>query len=380
MRVTFFSNFFNAHQLPLALEFTKMEDVEYTFVSLLETDGVVGRSCLDDSYSFVLKEYSGASEKSRAMRHALEDELVVFGDMAGKENYVKARAKTGKLFFRHAERLLKRGDWWRFVPLKQYRTWDMFTRYKDANMYVLCASAYTARDLSMFGFPVKKCLKWGYFPEVKVLEEPGDCNLVSRDKVLCSAQRLISLKRVDLQIDALQHLVSDGYDLHLYIAGDGPERAKLEKRAELLGIAENVKFLGQLDREGVSKLMRESSIFLATSNRKEGWGATINEAMAAGCCVIASEDMGSVPFLIRNDCNGFSFAGGVDGLVAKLQIALNPVSCLPDMGKAAAKTIFADWDASSAAKHLIDVFLSSSKGEPAFPSEGPASPVEVSSR
>ena len=66
--------------------------------------------------------------------------------------------------------------------------------------------------------------------------------------------------------------------------------------------------------------------------------------------------------------------------MAKLQIALNLVSCLPDMGKAAAKTIFADWDASSAAKHLIDVFLSSSKGEPAFPSEGPASPVEVSSR
>lgn len=348
MRVTFFSNFFNAHQLPLALEFAKMEDVEYTFVSLLETDGVVGRSCLDDSYSFVLKEYSGASEKSRAMRHALEDELVVFGDMAGKENYVKARAKTGKLFFRHAERLLKRGDWWRFVPLKQYRTWGMFTRYKDANMYVLCASAYTARDLSMFGFPVKKCLKWGYFPEVKVLESQKDIRQVG---MLCSVQRLIAWKRVDLQINVLKRLVDSGYDVHLSVAGDGCDRAKLETLVKELGLADKVSFLGRLDRAGVSQLLHASDIFLATSNRKEGWGATVNEAMAAGCCVVASREMGSAPFLIQDDISGLTFQSE-DELYMQLSCLVRNRVKVRRLGHEAQNVVAHDWSAPEAARRL----------------------------
>lgn len=121
-----------------------MEDVEYTFVSLLRTEDSVGRSSLDLVYPFVLREYDGPKEASMAMDHAISDDVVVFGDMAGKEQYVRARANTGKLFFRYAERILKRGDWWRFVPPKFYRTWNRFGRYSNSNMYVLCASAYTA--------------------------------------------------------------------------------------------------------------------------------------------------------------------------------------------------------------------------------------------
>lgn len=98
MRITFFSNYFNAHQLPLALEIAAIDGIDYAFVSLLDTDGNVGRTSLDDSYSFVLKEYQDEECSERAMKHVLEDEIVVFGDMAGKERFVRAREKTGKPF------------------------------------------------------------------------------------------------------------------------------------------------------------------------------------------------------------------------------------------------------------------------------------------
>ena len=141
MRITFFSNFLNVHQLPLANEFNAMEGVDYTFVSLLATDGMVGRSSLDDDYGFVVKEYESDAGAELAMRHAVEDDIVVFGDMAGKEQYVRERGRTGKPFFRYAERLLKRGDWWRFVPPKIYRKWNRFGSYKNDEMRVHCASA-----------------------------------------------------------------------------------------------------------------------------------------------------------------------------------------------------------------------------------------------
>ena len=70
-----------------------------------------------------------------------------------------------------------------------------------------------------------------------------------------------------------------------------------------LGVTECVEFLGELTHDETIELMRDSEIFLATSNRMEGWGATVNEAMASGCCVVASDAMGSVPYLIEDGLN-----------------------------------------------------------------------------
>ena len=326
-----------------------MQEVDYTFVSLLSVDGIVGRSSLDNEYPFVLKEYENAEASTLAMRHVLEDEIVVFGDMAGKERYVRARAETGKPFFRYAERLLKRGDWWRFALPKIYRTWDRFGRYKNANMRVLCASAYTARDLSMFGFPTDKCLKWGYFPQTQIQDQPTESNnQLPRYKALCSAQRLIPWKRVDLQLHALQRTLAHGFETHLTIAGDGPERAKLEALSQKLGLTDHVTFLGEISHSDVLKLMQDNGIFLATSNRNEGWGATINEAMSMSCCVIASEEMGSVPYLIQDGKNGFSTSEGESVSNKILQALLNP-ELTRKLGERAKKTVDGAWSAREAA-------------------------------
>ena len=375
MRIAFFSNFLNAHQLPLSNEFDAMEGVDYTFVSLLATDGMVGRESLDDDYNFVIKEYDGEAEVALAMRHAVEDEIVIFGDMAGKEQYVRARAKTGKPFFRYAERLLKRGDWWRFALPKIYRTWNQFGRYKKDEIRVLCASAYTARDLGLFGFPVSKCFKWGYFPQVRTTNGTPDSKTpLQRYKALCSAQRLIPLKRVDLQIHALQRVLSAGADATLTIAGDGPEKQKLEELASRLGVAGNVEFLGELSHDDTLALMRECGVFLATSNRKEGWGATVNEAMAMGCCVIASEEMGSVPYLIKDGFNGLFFHGGDSSeLAEKISLAFSDPEFAMRLGKTAKETMEGEWGPATAAMRFYQTSRSIVDGTPAFPATGPMS-------
>lgn len=42
---------------------------------------------------------------------------------------------------------------------------------KNSNIYLLCASAYTAADYSKFGLFKNKTYKWGYFPETKKYED-----------------------------------------------------------------------------------------------------------------------------------------------------------------------------------------------------------------
>ena len=377
MRITFFSNFFNTHQLPLAREFSTMGGVDYTFVSLMKTDGMVGRDSLDYEYPFVLREYEGERQASEALNHALEDDVVIFGDMSGKEQYVRARAKTGKHFFRYSERLLKRGDWWRFVPPKIYRPWDRFGRYKNANMHVLCASAYTARDLELFGFPSKKCLKWGYFPDVEIFDAPR--KTLQGYKTLCSAQRLIALKRVDMQIRLASRLKRAGYAFRLRIAGDGSERKKLEKLTVKLDVMDCVEFLGELTHDETIELMRENEIFLATSNRKEGWGATVNEAMASGCCVVASDSMGSVPYLIEDRVSGVIYKEGDEAdLYSRTAQLFNGDTDACALSRGAVDRMRDAWSASSAANTLVDMCAfgrTPGHGGTRFDSKVPLSPA-----
>lgn len=351
--ITHFSNFLNNHRLPVAIALSDNPQVDYSFVSLQRSEGVIGRDCLDDLFPFVVKGYESPAASSEAMRLAEESDIAIFGDVAGREEYVSARAKTGRPFFRDSERLLKRGQWWRYAPPKIWRTRRRYLEYRDDDMRVLCASAFTSADLDKFGFPPGRCLKWGYFPEVQIGSSRE--KLCNRDLTLCSAQRLITWKHVELQLNLIDRLKQNGMKARLILAGDGPEMSKLKLLAKSLGIADRVDFLGQLQHREVLEIMASSDVFLATSDRREGWGATVNEAMASGCVVIGSSLMGSVPFLIRDGVDGFIFeSGNIDSLEAVTLRLVREPRLLSALSQSAINRATGLWSAETAASRLVD--------------------------
>lgn len=373
--ISFFSNFLNAHQLPVARELNANPEVNYAFIAMQRVDGLEGRACLNDDYPFVVRQYLGRADAEEAMAHAQDDDIVVFGDMAGDESYVRARAKTGKPFFRYSERLLKRGDWWAYMPPKRWRTYDRFGRYRKGNMYVLCASAFTARDLSKFGFPVERCLKWGYFPELPALGERPARKLGNRAKLL-SVQRLIDWKRVDLQVDAARILRDRGCDFELCIVGDGESSNVLRRMVFDNGLDDYVELVGEVRRAQALEMMCEADVFLATSNRKEGWGAAVNEAMAAGCVVVASDQMGSVPYLIRDGVDGVVFpSGDATALADAVEPLLVDNAARDKLSGMARERIFTDWSAACAAERFVDYSKALLHGHSLRYSDGPLSPA-----
>lgn len=58
--------------------------------------------------------------------------------------------------------------------------------------------------------------------------------------------------------------------------------------------------------------MEESEIYLVTSDRKEGWGAVVNEAMNSGCAVVADHMIGAAPWMIRQRENGILYHDGCE--------------------------------------------------------------------
>jgi N-acetyl-alpha-D-glucosaminyl L-malate synthase BshA len=86
----------------------------------------------------------------------------------------------------------------------------------------------------------------------------------------------------------------------LLMIGDGPERADAEKEAEELGVTDDVRFLGKLDR--VVNILQATDLFLLPS-QTESFGLAALEAMACGAPVVASR-AGGIPEVIDDGING----------------------------------------------------------------------------
>jgi glycosyltransferase involved in cell wall biosynthesis len=97
--------------------------------------------------------------------------------------------------------------------------------------------------------------------------------------------RLHRNKGFDILLDAMAQVPR----LHLWLAGEGEERAALEARAARLGIADRVAFLGW--RDDVAALLGAADM-LVSSSRHEPLGNVVIEAWAAGVPVIAAASAG----------------------------------------------------------------------------------------
>jgi teichuronic acid biosynthesis glycosyltransferase TuaC len=105
---------------------------------------------------------------------------------------------------------------------------------------------------------------------------------------LASVGHLIERKGHDFVIRALAKL--PGW--RLFIAGDGPERGKLEALAVERGVADRVVFLGRRNQDELVQLYNAIDMLVLASDR-EGWANVLLEAMACGTPVVATRIWGT---------------------------------------------------------------------------------------
>lgn len=104
--------------------------------------------------------------------------------------------------------------------------------------------------------------------------------------LLLTAGALIPLKGQALAIDALEHLP----DATLILAGEGPERSALERRAERFG--KRVRFLGGRPHGELAGLMAAADVLVHPSER-EGLANVWLEALASGTPIVISDAGGA---------------------------------------------------------------------------------------
>ena len=117
-------------------------------------------------------------------------------------------------------------------------------------------------------------------------------DLASRPEVILAVGRLSPEKGMDTLIGALARMTRT--EARLVIAGDGPERGRLERQAIELGVADRVTFLGQV--ADVRPLYRQARL-VAVPSRSEAFGMVLVEALAHGLPIVATASGGPVEIL-----------------------------------------------------------------------------------
>ena len=139
------------------------------------------------------------------------------------------------------------------------------------------------------------------------------------------AARLVPVKGIDVLVAASARLRSRA---RIVIAGDGPAREELERRAARIREVEqraDVQFLGSVDTTERDRLLGRASVVVVPSRvlpngRSEGMPMIALEALAAGVPVVASEvgglrELAPAARLVRPDDPG-ALAAAIDAVIA----------------------------------------------------------------
>ncbi len=376
------SNYINHHQMPVSRELNRLcreQGGSYVFVQTepMEQERVDmgwGEEKLKEG-DFVRSYWE---DENGCQRMIEEADAVIFGGCED-ERYIEARLEAGKPVWRYSEPLYKTGRYKFVSPRGLRKKYHDHTRYRKKRVYLLCAGAYVAGDFRLVGAYGGKRFRYGYFPAFRQ-QDPKKL-MAGKDQAsqgqlrLLWAARMIDWKHPETALQVAAGLREQGIGFRLDMIGGGALAPEMQERARALGLEGQVAFLGYRSPEETRDYMEKAHIFLATSDRQEGWGAVVNEAMNSGCALIAGKGMGAAPYLVRHGENGYLYdhknprqAVELAGKLAK------DAAQRRRLGSAAYETVRTLWNSQVAAQRLYACIAAEIAGQelPEY-EEGPLS-------
>ena len=374
MKITLYSNYLNHLQTPFCDEMYKYLGNDFAFISTEKTPLERLKSGYKDCshYPYNINSYENSANFNKAIQLGIDSDIVVFG--AAPEIFIKERLRLNKHTFRYNERFFKKGMWQILDPRNFIYMLLYHTKYRRKNLYMLCASAYTANDLDLFfAYPEKK-YKWGYFTEVKGLDIDYIISQKPKERIeILWVARFLDWKHPELAVNLAFQLKSKGYNFHLNMVGLGPMADKIQRLIIKLNLSEFVTLLGGITNEDVRNYMLSANIFIFTSDRGEGWGVVLNEAMNCGCAIVASDAIGAVPYLI-NKTNGLCFRSkNLASLLKQTEILINNKALRNNLSRNAYSTISRIWTPQQAASNFLQLSNGILTGQDVIFKEGPCS-------
>lgn len=189
-------------------------------------------------------------------------------------------------------------------------------------------------------------------------EEGGltDPRAKTDERTVLFLSRIDPKKGIEVLLQAMAHLIGDGTNVRLVVAGGGEAsyEASLRQLASRLSIDDRVTWTGQVGDRKKAELLATSDVFVLPS-LSENFGVSVVEAMHAGLPVVISDNVG-IKDVIEEAGAGLVFRLNPEELGRALRTVLEDTELrerFADLGKDLARTRFAP---DTVAAQLIDMY------------------------
>lgn len=377
MKLAIVSIYFIHHWEPLCEEFYRILKEDFCFIATSKISDALKNNGYPQyaNKKYLINAFESEENKNRADSIVKESEVVILGNAPFK--YKVIRSKGDKITFEQAERWFKRGYINLLSPrlIKSELFYFFFLRKKK--YFMLNSSAYAYADLRFMHSFVGKCFKWGYFTKVEDLNIKELLNRKQNRSLIkfiwCA--RFLKWKHPELLVQLAVALKQEGvHNVEFNMYGSGPYFNVISEMVESLHVSDIVKLKGNMSNSEIIRQMRCSDIFIFTSDRNEGWGAVLNEAMSNGCVAISSDAVGAAPYLIEHKKNGLLFkSNDLRSLLSQVKYILDNPKEKDLMSIAAYETMRNIWSPANVAKQFLEL-VSYIKTESTYiPISGPCS-------
>lgn len=397
LQIVFVSNYINHHQIPFCQELHQKLGEGFCFIQTQAMDQERVQMGWNGQEKLPFVKYY-EEQPQECDRWIMESRVVLFGG-TDEEGYIAPRLEAGKPVFRYCERMYKTGQWKAVSPRGLKKKYHDHTRYRKAPVYLMCAGAYVPSDYHIVRAYPGKMYQWGYFPECKTYDveklmggkgwsaeeeavrersgENGRMYLGEEDSIrsgekrqastcrggeseklpyLLWAARFIDWKHPQLPVKMAAGLKARGCRFHMDIIGGGELEEEVKGLVKALQVEDCVSLLGFRKPEEVRTYMEKADIYLVTSDRQEGWGAVVNEAMNSGCAVVANHMIGAVPYLIDPERNGKVYYDKDEAMLLDMLTELcRDKSMCRRLGEEAYRTITREWNPQVAAARFLEL-------------------------
>lgn len=184
-------------------------------------------------------------------------------------------------------------------------------------------------------------------------EVPRPTVLAEADVVVGVVCALRAEKDLMTLVDAFARVQSRHPKTRLAIVGSGKEQPQLEARLRELGMDGNYWF--EPTTANVVPWLRAIDVFVLPS-RSEALSNSLMEAMASGCCVVAST-VGGNPELVRHEESGLLFQrGNVEELAKHLDLLVSDQPLRRRLAAAGRERMVRDFSLAAAARRMGEIY------------------------
>jgi glycosyltransferase involved in cell wall biosynthesis len=183
--------------------------------------------------------------------------------------------------------------------------------------HITCVSEVQRKEIERLGIKREKisifpmCIDEAFLEVGRRREKDSE----RRAFTVVSNRNLLPIYNVLALIRAIPLVLQEEPNTKFLIAGDGPERTRLERGAEKLDVNSKVQFLGRLPHEAMPGLLAQADIYVSTS-LYDGTSVSLLEAMACGTFPIVSDILSNREWISDGE-NGFLVPVNEERFLAK---------------------------------------------------------------